>query len=96
MGGRYRVCLLHALQLNSSMQCLPAPQSGQLGVTLMLSELEKVHTCDSNRLQSIQTPFPVFFLEIKAAMIAPWVYKPVAMSVLATPTCNVVMGHRTH
>jgi hypothetical protein len=43
-------------------------------------------------LQSIHTPFPVFSLEIKAAMIAPWAYRPVAMSVLATPTYRVVMG----
>jgi hypothetical protein len=47
-------------------------------------------TCDSNRLQSIHTPFPVFSLEIRAAMIAPWAYKPVAMSVLATPTYSIV------
>jgi hypothetical protein len=43
-------------------------------------------TCDSNKLQSIQTPLPVFSREIMAAMMAPWVYKPVAMSVAATPT----------
>ena len=44
-------------------------------------------------MQSIHTPFPVFSLEIKAAIIAPWAYKPVAMSVLATPTYRIVIMH---
>jgi len=45
-------------------------------------------TCDSNRLQSIQTPFPVFWREIRAAIIAPWAYSPVEISVTATPTLD--------
>jgi hypothetical protein len=45
-------------------------------------------TCDSNRLQSIQTPFPVFWREIRAAIMAPWAYSPVEISVTATPTLD--------
>ena len=96
MGERCHVCLLLVPQLNNSMRCLPTPQPRSTGVTPTPSGLGRGHTCDSNRLQSIQTPFPVFSLEIKAAMIAPWAYKPVAMSVLATPTYSIVMWHRIH
>ena len=93
MGGRYRACLLLAQLLGSLMQYLLNLRSRPTSVIPTQSTLEGERTCDSNRLQSIHTPFPVFSLEIKAAMIAPWAYKPVAMSVLATPTYSIVTVH---
>lgn len=89
-GGRYRACLLLAPQLSSSMRYSPTPQSRATGVIPTQYTPERGRTCDSNKLQSTHTPFPVFSLEIQAAIIAPWAYKPVAMSVLATPTYSTV------
>lgn len=37
------------------------------------------------RLQSMCSPFPVLYLWSKPAIIAPYVYNPVARSVIATP-----------
>lgn len=91
-GERCHAYLLPDPQLSSLMRCLPTPQSGAAGVKTVESVLGRRHTCDSNKLQSIRTPFPVFSLEMRAAIIAPWAYKPVAMSVLATPTYTDVMG----
>ncbi len=48
-------------------------------------QISKCHTCEDRRLQSIWRPRPVFCRWSKAAMTAPWVYKPVARSVIATP-----------
>ena len=46
----------------------------------------RIFTCVSNKLQSIQTPWPVCWRDISAAIMAPWAYNPVAISVAATPT----------
>lgn len=45
----------------------------------------KTPTWDDKRLQSMCSPFPVLYLWSKPAIIAPYVYNPVARSVMATP-----------
>lgn len=68
------------------MQCLLIPQAIALDVNARQADHYYRHTWDSNKLQSIQTPCPVFSLDKRPAMMAPCVYSPVAMSVAATPT----------
>lgn len=46
---------------------------------------DKVYTWVFKSDASIFCPKPVFILWINAAIIAPWQYKPVEMSVKATP-----------
>ena len=66
-------------------------EAGQLSsVSVHRTQLHAVkeRTCDSKRFASIQQPLPVCWREMRAAIIAPWVYRPVAMSVTATPTLD--------
>jgi hypothetical protein len=55
-------------------------------VSFLDNQTRIIITCDSKRLQSIQTPLLVCCRDIRAAIMAPCAYSPVAMSVAATPT----------
>lgn len=86
MCGAITRCFLTCNQIVGRNICQPSDLNNVNVLTIPSSMQRLVITCDSKRLQSIHTPFPVCWRDISAAIMAPWAYKPVAISVAATPT----------